>query len=180
MQRFLFFVGISGKTGVLHVAPYICNTCYNRLFIGFWSDGYHMSMKCCFINMLHDAMKCARRHRRLHRHFRLFWAVLCQTSQTASLSVLQLVVAVCCCIVYAFVCQVDSGSWDTEIQDDVGLHMHRTNGSWWDGSRSFFFMCDAVTMIPVMIKQGPPRLGWPLFFSRKRPLGVSGLVAAGL
>ena len=75
MQRFLFFVGISGKMGVLHVAPYICNTCYNRLFIGFCSDGHHMSMKCCFINMLHGVMKCARRHRRLHRHFRSFWII---------------------------------------------------------------------------------------------------------
>lgn len=79
--------------------------------------------------MLHGAMKCARRHRRLHRHFRLFRTVLCQTSQTASLSVLQLVVAVCYLIIYAFVCQVDSGSWDTEIQDDVGLHMHRRTGA---------------------------------------------------
>lgn len=62
----------------------------------------------------------------------LFWTILnclCQTSQTASLSVLQLVVAVCCPIVYTFVCQVDSGSWDTEIQDDVGLHMHRRTGA---------------------------------------------------
>nr|DAM72888.1 MAG TPA: hypothetical protein [Herelleviridae sp.] len=32
-----------------------------------------------------------------------------------------------------------------------------------------------VAVVDVMIKQGPPRLGWPLFFSRKRPLGVSGL-----
>lgn len=137
---------------------------------------------------------CVWNHSELHWFWTRFWlnfSVLCQTSQMASLSVLQLVVAVCCPIVYAVVCQVDSGSWDTEIQDDVGLHMHRrtraggtahaqTNGSWWDGSRSFFFMCDVVTMIHVMIKQGPPRLGWPLFFSRKRPLGVSGLVAVGL
>ena len=100
MQRLLFFVGISGKMRALYVAPNICNNCYNRLFIGFCSDGHHMSMKCCFINMLHGVMKCARCHRRLHRHFRLFWAVLCQTSQTASLSVLQLVVAVCCPIIY--------------------------------------------------------------------------------
>lgn len=41
--------------------------------------------------------------------------------------------AICCCSVLpdhiCFVCQVDSGSWDTEIQDDVGLHMHRRTGA---------------------------------------------------
>ena len=61
-----------------------------------------------------------------------FWTILgclCQTSQTASLSVLRFVVAVRYPIIYAFVCQVDSGSWDTEIQDDVGLHMHRRTGA---------------------------------------------------
>lgn len=69
---------------------------------------------------------------------------------------------------FGFVGHRDSGR--------CGTAHAQTNGSWWDGSRSFFFMCDAVAMIHVMIKQGPPRLGWPLFFSRKRPLGVSGLV----
>lgn len=75
MQRLLFFVGISGEMRALYVAPNICNNCYNRLFIGFCSDGHHMSMECCFINMLHGVMKCARRHRRLHRHFRSFWII---------------------------------------------------------------------------------------------------------
>ena len=41
--------------------------------------------------------------------------------------------ATCCCdmLLYCicFVCQVDSVSWDTEIQDDVGLHMHRRTGA---------------------------------------------------
>lgn len=59
----------------LYVAPNICNNCYNRLFIGFCSDGHHMSMKCCSINMLHGVMKCVRRHRGLHRRFGLFWVV---------------------------------------------------------------------------------------------------------
>ena len=97
MQRLLFFVGISGKMRALYVAPDICNNCYNRLFIGFESDCDHMSMKCCFINMLHDAMKCARRHRRLHRHFELFVSDI----TNALIVSLQRVVALCCCIVYA-------------------------------------------------------------------------------
>ena len=92
--------------------------------------------------------------------------------------------AICCCSVLpdhiCFVCQVDSGSWDTEIQDDVGLHMHRRTGAGGTAPVRFFFMCDAVAMIHVMIKHGPPRLGWPVFFSRKRPLGVSGLMTVGL
>ena len=72
---------------------------------------------------------------------------MCLTSQTASLSfwvVLSCSVsditnglivsfAICCCRVLlhhvCFSCQVDSGSWDTEIQDDVGLHMHRRTGA---------------------------------------------------
>ena len=75
---------------------------------------------------------CVWNHSELHWFWTRFWpnfSVLCQTSQTASLSVLQLVVAVRYPIIYAFVCQVDSGSWDTEIQDDVGLHMHRRTGA---------------------------------------------------
>ena len=128
MQHFLFFVGISGKTVVLHVAPNICNNCYNRLFIGFESDDHHMSMKCCFINMLHGVMKCARHHKRLHRHFGLFWVVCVGHHKRFHCQF-----ATCCCdmLLYCicFMCQVDSVSWDTEIQDDVGLHMHRRTGA---------------------------------------------------
>ena len=38
-----------------------------------------------------------------------------------------------------FVCQVDSGSWDTEIQDDVGLHM-RTDERELVGRLPFVFL----------------------------------------
>lgn len=55
--------------------------------------------------------------------------------------------------------------------------MHaQTNGSWWDGSRSFFFMRDAVTMIPVMIKQGPPPFGMALvLFAKEAPWGLGSI-----
>ena len=159
----------------LYVAPNICNNCYNRLFIGFCSDGHHMSMKCCSINMLHGVMKCVRRHRGFHRRFGLFWVVCVRHHKRPHCQFCNLLLQ---CVVrsymllYVFVGHRDSGR--------CGTAHAQTNGSWWDGSRSFFFMCDAVTMIHVMIKQGPPRLGWPLFFSRKRPLGVSGLETVGL
>ena len=113
----------------------------------------------------------------------LFWTILgclCQTSQTASLSVLRFVVAVCYCIMYAFHVRLIRVRGRHRDSGRCGTAHAQTNGSWWDGSRSFFFMRDAVAMIHAMIKQGPPRLGWPLFFSRKRPLGVSGLEAVGL
>ena len=104
-----------------------------------------------------------------------FWTIfgcLCQTSQTASLSVLQLVVAVCCCIVYAFVCQVDTGSWDTEIQDDVGLHMHRRTGA--GGTAPVrFSMCGAVTMNLRDDKTRATPFGMALvLFAKEAPWGL--------
>ena len=128
MQRLLFFVGISGKMGMLHVAPNICNNCYNRLFIGFWGDGHHTSMKCCFINMLHGVMKCVRRHRGLHRHFWRFSPFCVRHHKRPRCCRTLRVARVLLHHIY-WPCQVDSVSWDTEIQDDVGLHIHKRTGA---------------------------------------------------
>lgn len=42
---------------------------------------------------------------------------------------MRFVVAVRYPIIYAFVCQVDSGSWDTEIQDDVDPRDDKTRAT---------------------------------------------------
>ena len=164
--------------GALYVAPNICNICYNRLFIGFESDGHHMSMKCCFINMLHGVMKCVRRHRGLHRRFGLFWVVCVRHHKRPHCQFCDLLlqcVTRSYMLLYVRLIRVRGTPrfrtmWDCTCTDERELV----------GRLPFVFMCDVVVMIYVMIKQGPPRLGWPLFFSRKRPLGVSGLEVLGL